>query len=237
MFVVLARDGDVLAERLAGICEAGEVVTLRPADLACVGWCECVGDDDDNNITFARATAVIGGRTVPRAAIRGVLTRLPEIAERDVRHVARADRPYVAAEMTAFLIGWLSSLSCPVVNRPTPQCLSGPVWSPERWAMTALEAGLSARPVHRRVLLSRPTPEGATDAMPEVTCAMTVVGDQCFGSRDAALDSGALRLARAAGVDVLSLHFDPRGTLVSAYPWLDNPSNEVLHALLERLRG
>ena len=234
VLVVLARDGDVVAERLAGICEPGEVVMLRPADLACVGWCESVGDSALAPVT---ATALIGGRKVPRERIRGVLTRLPAIAERDVRHVARADRPYVAAEMTAFLIGWLSNLSCPVVNRPTPQCLSGPVWSPERWAVTAVDLGLRARPVRRHVVFPPPLPADATDSVPRMTRAMTVVGDRCFGSVDAALDSGALQLARAAGVEVLSLQFDPSGALVSAYPWLDDPSDEVLHALRERLRG
>jgi hypothetical protein len=231
VLVVLARDGDVVADRLAGICEPGEVVTLRPADLACIGWCESVGE---NALSPSTATAVIAGRKVPRERIRGVLTRLPEIAERDVRHVARADRPYVAAEMTAFLIGWLSNLACPVINRPTPQCLWGPVWSPERWAMTAVDSGLRARPVHRHVVFPPPV---RADSMLEETLAMTVIGDRCFGSFDAALHLGARRLARAADVDVLTLQFDPSGALVSAYPWLDDPSDEVLHALRERLRG
>ena len=31
------------------------------------------------------------------------------------------------------LLSWLSQLNCPVVNRPTPLCLSGPNRRPEQW--------------------------------------------------------------------------------------------------------
>ncbi len=56
---------------------------------------------------------------------------------------------YVSAEMTAFLLSWLSGLDCPILNRPTPNCLSGPGWRQEQWIHLAARLGIPVDPVQR----------------------------------------------------------------------------------------
>ena len=73
----------------------------------------------------ADSTAVIGGQLVPCTKITGLIIRLSYIAEREIRHVAAEDYEDVLAEMGAFLTVWLTSLACPVLNRPSGGCLSG----------------------------------------------------------------------------------------------------------------
>jgi hypothetical protein len=53
------------------------------------------------------------------------------VGEVSVLAVDSSHRKYVAAEFNAFLLAWLSAQSCPVLNRPTASCLSGPNWQPE----------------------------------------------------------------------------------------------------------
>ena len=74
------------------------------------------------------AAAVIGGQVLPVADITGVLTRLPAVQPEDLAHIATADRDYVASEMTAFLIAFVSALPCRVLDRPSAGALSGPAW-------------------------------------------------------------------------------------------------------------
>jgi hypothetical protein len=65
---------------------------------------------------------------------------LPQFVEADA-----VDREYAVMEMHAFLLSWLSSLKCVVINRPNPRSLGGAIRGPAEWLLLAGRAGLTAR--------------------------------------------------------------------------------------------
>lgn len=224
MIVVVASCRDQGARTLAARQGTDRVALLTCEDLSVPGWRHYVA-------ATGTSMAVIDGREVAPGDITGVVTCLPNVSELELLHIVPADRAYVAAEMTAFLLSWLSSLSCPVINRPSPTCLSGPYWRPEQWAHLASQTGMRVQPVHRRVALA----EGPAPAAPESTT-VTVVGERCLGQADDAVLTGARRLARAANVETLTVRVsgpEPGATFLEAYPWPDLTSQETADALLE----
>jgi hypothetical protein len=160
------------------------------------GW-RYFPDDPD------RSTAVASGRKISQRQISGVLVRLPYISEAELPHIASTDRSYVAAEMGAFLLSWLSALPCPILNRPTPTCLAGPYWRQPQWLYAAAELGIPAcTTVASAGALESPLSDYWT---PRIT--VTVVGEQCFGTEDERLMTQTRSLAAAAGADLLAVHF------------------------------
>jgi hypothetical protein len=230
MLLVAAHRGDADAAALVHRWGARDAHLLNCGDLSTAGWCHPVG-------ASGASTAVIGGRVVGIEQITAVLTLLPCVTADQLIHIVPADRIYVAAEMTAFLVSWLSELTCPVLNRPSAGCLMGPNWGPEQWVHTAARAGIPVRPVHRRVALSAdPAPEHAADAPTMVT----VIGRRCVGEADRMLAMYARRLAAVAGVDMLVAHFDgpdTRARLVGADLRPDISSPAIADAILETLAG
>src|SRR5262249_56128954 len=119
MLAILAGRLDVGARALAARWSGLDARVLTPDDLCSAGW-------RYRPVTPGASVAVVAGERVAARAIRGVLVRLSRVDPGDLAFVAPDDRPYVAAEITAFLVAWLSSLTCPVVNRPTPSSLPPP---------------------------------------------------------------------------------------------------------------
>lgn len=158
--------------------------------------------------------------------IAGVLVRLPCVYAHELLHITPADRDYVAAEMTAFLLSWLSTLTCPVLNHPTSTCLGGPYWRSEQWTYAAACAGIPVTSTSRRVCLAAP-PVSVTSEMVQFDPApgnlrVTVVGDQCVGNADGTLRRYARYLAEAADVGLLTVRFidDSLGLrFADANPW------------------
>ena len=150
--------------------------------------------------------AILGGREVKQSQIRGVLTRLQWVRERELLDVIPEDRAYVAAEMSAFLLCWLAGLTCPVLNRPTPTCLTGPGWSSEQWNVAASKAGMRVKPARRQALRTESSTRFEEVEMP-VTITVTVAGDRCLGNADTALLMQARRLADIAELDFLAAQF------------------------------
>ena len=93
MVVIVASRFDADAQALAAGWP-GAAGVLTPVDLSMEGWRHVTGGDGN--------TAVIGGRMVAASEIDGVLTRLPAVLERELGSIAAGDRPYVAAEITAW---------------------------------------------------------------------------------------------------------------------------------------
>jgi hypothetical protein len=164
--------------------------------------------------------AVAGGVTVAVGEISAVCTLLPAVSEIDVGGVRAMDRAYVASEMTAFLSAWLDGLECPMINRPTPSCLCGPAWGPERWRYAAAAAGLRA--VH----------EGET--------VVSVVGDHVFGAETSAQRDTARTLARANDVRALRVILGgPREapSVATADLWLDVDDARIADAARDLLEA
>lgn len=200
---------------------------LTAADLSTPGWAATLPGP-------GRSTAVVEGELVDVAEISAVLTRLPSVGVDELGHIAPAERPYVAAEMNAFLLWWLAHLACPVVNRPAPPRLSGPAWRPERWCVVAAGLGVPVEP-RRRVAL--PDCVAASDE-PRPGAAVTVVGTTCIGAVDAVLADRARLLAAAASVDLLRVTFtgaDGDARFVGAHADVELSDERVRDAVLELL--
>jgi hypothetical protein len=193
MIVILASRWDEHAHTLAQRWAPAGARLMTPRDLSRPGWRLHTSE------TAAAQTAVIAGELVPHHQITAVLNRLPGILEDELAHILPSDRTYIVSEMEAFLTFWLSRLTCPVLNRPQPNCLVGPAWSLERWACLAAQTGIPVQPLHL------PPPPGPA---PNET-SVTVVGSQSFGEPDCdpALHAHALRLAAAAQLDLLEVRF------------------------------
>jgi hypothetical protein len=231
VLVVVASRQDEAARSLVTRWTAHDARLLTCEDLSRPGWRY---DPEASHL----ATAVVGGRRVRCREISGVLTRLACVGEWDLEHIAAVDRAYVAAEMTAFLLAWLSGLTCPVVNRPTPLCLSGPNWRPEQWTHAAAGLGIPIRSVDRRVARrsAEVSPVGAASSPTTVT----VVGSRCLGTEEEILRVQARRLAEAAGVSLLGVRFGGRDgeyTFLGADLWPDPSTDEVAGGVLAHFQG
>lgn len=195
MLVILSSAHDSTARYLVEAWAPWGAALCTPADLSTPGWRHSVGKPQDG-------AAVVAGQIVPASAITGVLTRLPAIHPDMLPHIHADDREYVAAEMTAFLIAFLSALPCRLLNRPTAGSLLGPAWRPEQWTRAAAKAGIPVRPIHRSV-----RPNALSPPEPEIAAELTLIGDRVFGGVEPGMAAWARSLAQAAGVVMLTLGF------------------------------
>lgn len=225
MLVVLANPLDTPARELVARWGTGRARLMTARDLSRPGW-------RHSPAGVEAGWAVVDGEHVEVAALRGVLTRVPCVREAELPHIQPEDRGYMAAEMTAFLVSWLSGLPCPVLNRPSASSLLGPALGLERWRMLAAREGLAlAAPEMRLPAVPTPFPE---------TVRVTVVCRRWLGPVDEALGAQALRLASRLGVELLTVCFDapgPEGAFVSAEPMVDVTNPAVAELLLERFEA
>jgi hypothetical protein len=222
VLVVLAGRHDHAARHLGdGLGQQARV--LSATDLSLPGW---------HFGTESRpGRAVIEGEVIDVDDIDAVLTRLPAVSEAELTHIAPGDRGYVATEMTAFLAAWLSALSCPVLNRPTPFCLMGPPWRHERWTLAAAALGVPVAGVHRTTGSAPADAEGGVHDEVKVT----VVGRSCLPNDDPVLSAASLHLAGAAGVELLRVSFTDTvegRAFVGADFWLELSDPEIGNAVL-----
>src|SRR5262249_16821413 len=143
------------------------------------------------------------GLAVPTSDLGGVLTRMPAVFETDLPQITVADRAYVAAEMTAFLLAWLGDLPCPVLNRARPTSLAGPVWRPEEGIQAAAPAGLRVPTICRGV-------DGYEDLDASRSSSLArfvIVGGTCVGPTNSDLEEQARTLARHVGAELLQVDF------------------------------
>ncbi|MBH8561618.1 hypothetical protein I8748_05400 [Nostoc sp. CENA67] len=226
MIVIIASRHDAVASALLQRWKSHNVRLLTAEDLSTTGWRYFPHD-------VYSSTAVIGGQEVAAQEISGVLTRLSGVPQQELGHIIAADRAYVAVEMTAFLLAWLTSFSGPVLNRPTPTCLSGPGWRREQWTYAAARVGIPISPVERREYFGRhqAVKESAANIV-----TITVVGKRCIGEGHTTLAQQAQRLAATAGTNLLSVDFSsskPGALFVSANPFPNLADDEVAHAILK----
>lgn len=224
MIVVVASAYDVRALRIVAHWGSQCAAILSAEDLCMPGW-----------ILKAPLgppiAAVVSGRTIPTNQIRGILTLRPCIFPEELQNIQAAHRKYVAAELNAFLLAWLSVQSCPVLNRPTPCCLGGPNWRPEQWTQAAARLGIPAE-TRRHVPNENAVPNAGE------VLEVIAVGERCFGCDDSILRDRTLKLAQAAGVDLLSVRFSAdRSRFLSASIWPSFTDPAVLEAVRNRLES
>jgi len=242
MLVVLAYRYDSAAHALVQRWRAAgeQAVLLTCADLARPGWRYVAGNP-------AAGFADIDGQVIATSAIRAVVTRMPAVGETELGHVHEEDRSYAAAEIQAFLLAWLSSLECPVLNHPSPSNLGGPWWSLAQWVQRARHLGLAARPVTYRAVFEADDSPGKERRVDGSSIFVDVVGHRAFlaGGREpsdseAALARAAVSLARDAGVELLRVYFEPGSeqtpVFLEADLWIDIAAASVAGAVAERCR-
>jgi hypothetical protein len=226
MRLILAHAGDMAARRLADRWGGGASL-LTPARLHTRSWTLRLAADGAPRATVA----LPGNGTRPR--IDSVVCRLGAIGAGELGHVRHEDRGYAAAELTAFLLAWLTSCPCPVLNPPGAGSLNGPGWQAEQWLQAAAQAGLAVRDAHRYVTPDGPPAgPGPTGSAPGVE--VTVVADRCLGPVSTANLRRLQELSRASRTPLLRAAFDRAGpgaaiTEISAWPDIGAP--EVATAL------
>jgi hypothetical protein len=234
MIIILASRWDSTAEATAACWAHRPVRVMTPQDLCVSGWRQYLGVRKRG--ASSGDVAVAERRLLPQREITGVLTRLPWVTDGELVEVAAHDRAYVATEMTAFLLFWLSQLKCPVLNRPTPTCLSGPYWRAEKWVHVAAQAGIPVQAVRRDTRW-----ESAANALPPTSAvAVTVIGRRIFGEVHPDLLKQSRRLAELAEVALLTVRFAgaERGAAfmgADTFPALDD--ERFKEAVLEYLCG
>jgi hypothetical protein len=206
MLVILASDLDETAVELTHRWARHEAVMLTPRDLSTPGW--------SFDPLGSTSSAVAGGERISSRDIRAVYIRRSAVFAEELVWIAAEDRHYAAAEMTAFLLAWLSSLPVPVVNAPTPTALCGPGLRPAGWRALARGMGIE-------------TAESAVGDLHDVT----LVGNRVFGEPLGAAQ--ARRLAARTGLTTGRFSFTgdvPK--LVGVSPFVDVSDPAVCEALL-----
>ena len=212
MLLVIASRTDAAAAAFAQQRKSLGFMRLTPNDICQEGW------SWDSEL---RLEGKSGGRYWSSSELAGVLMRIPSVVPDELLSIANEDAAYVAAELNAFLLAFLTSLSCPVLNAPTAQALSGPGWGAEQWQFAAAASGFRVEP--RRQLRRPGTSVGRLNtlrfrnAAPDIHCVSVIgfetIGHDCYAEQ-------ARSLARLAQVSMLSIWL--RGdTYVDAQPWPD----------------
>ncbi len=227
MIVIFASQFDKSASSLAERWKNYDASLLTCDDLSVSGWRHFLNAESTN-------FAVVSGQIVDLADIEAVLIRWPGIFAPELIQIAEHDRDYVASEMMAFLVSWLSSLSCPVINKPTPVNLTGPAWRLEQWTHAAALLGIPVKPARRHVARNAVEKELAAEPAPAT---VTVVGDRCFGDVEALLLEQSRQLARAGGVSLLKVGFTgpEAGSFLAGVDLVPHLTDETTDAILDLL--
>jgi hypothetical protein len=197
--LVLAEARDSSALWLAGRLRAQQVQAVEvvtPLQLVC-----------SPRLVHRLATEASGfeicladGRVLDSAGVDGVVNRLVTVPTQHLQRAAPVDRTYAAGELHAFLLGWLGSLACPVLNPPQPDCLVGPWRPPMEVLHLAAQAGLPfvAQPIGEAPIRG-PVSGGSS----------FVLDGQVLGApRPAPLRDALLRFAALWGARLLQVDFD-----------------------------
>lgn len=158
------------------------------------------------------------GRTIRGKETRGVLNRLLMMFPPHLQAADPGDREYAIQEFSAFYCSWLYCLPGPVLNRPTPQGLSGQWRHISEWVYLAGQAGLPTA-VYRKSSGDEVTdPVLETRLVPydtPVTTVFVLDGEVIGSSLPGEIRDGCRKLHELSGTGLLGIEFThPTGT-----PW------------------
>ena len=185
--LLFARDSDPALELLRA-CAPGCVRHVAIADFTRPGWRYAAGKPDE-------ARAVSQGKVIGAGDIGAVLCRISGVAPAELVEIRPVDRAYVAAEINAFLLAWLTQFRGPRFNAPTPWSLCGPAWHEAKWTRLAARAGWPVAP----------------DGNAAQSAQATVIAGQVFGDAGPELARHAARLAHACELAMLGVRFEHHG--------------------------
>ena len=200
-----ADDGDgPWAQR--GLRERGlapvELVT-SDALVSARRWEHRVGENGASiNVELADGRLIQGDR------VHGVLNRLVAIPPAPLEHAAEPDRGYATQELYAFFLSWLHALPGRVVNRPSPQGLSGCWLERSEWLILAARAGLHTS-AYRGASSAGLPPPGASRRGGDKRRHLIVVGERALGPPGvlAAVIGGCARLSQLVDAAILEVEF------------------------------
>ncbi|NJL52654.1 MAG: hypothetical protein HC930_11315 [Hydrococcus sp. SU_1_0] len=170
-----------------------------------VQWDHRLGEQGKNiQITLA------DGRKIDNETIQGVINRLVSVPFEWQILTHPDDREYAIQELTAFYISWLYALPCPMLNRPTPQGLSGQWRHPSEWFWLAAQAGLPTLPYRQNSDSTKNQSNWSIELTSYASSVHTVfvVGERVLGVPFASpMRSPCQRLARLSGTQFLGIDF------------------------------
>lgn len=141
MLLVLTALDDVAAlSFVRASLAAGAQCTVLTTEAMSFARRRSHGLTDDGVVTRLE---MADGTVVLSSNVTGVVNRMLAPPDLAWRNAIRQERDYASAELHAFTVSWLNALSCPVRNRPSPECLAGPVPHPFVAVMAAVSAGLA----------------------------------------------------------------------------------------------
>jgi hypothetical protein len=97
---------------------------------------------------FSSSKLVIGGTRRTAGEISGVISTISHFLPQEFYYIEPADREYVCAETSSFLIYFLSELRCRKLNPPSAKALSGLGMHRVGWLKFAHGSGVPIWPVH-----------------------------------------------------------------------------------------
>lgn len=163
------------------------------------------------------------GRVFDGATVRGTLNRLQFFPTEHLRGASATDRQYAEQELYALYLSWLYGMHGTMLNRPTPQGLSGDWRYPLEWAWLAMQAGLSTLPYQQSDQREGPT----LDSLARLTTrTLLVVGDTCCDpSAPPHVAAACVRLAQMNETGLLGIDFhltaDGDWVFLNATSWPD----------------
>jgi hypothetical protein len=180
------------------------------------------------------------GREIHSAAVCGTLNRLQLVPSAHLRGANAADRQYAEQEIYALFLSWIYGLPGPVLNKPTPQGLSGAWRHLSEWIWLASQAGLSPLPYRQSDARAAPLPHAYPHS---ATRSIIVVKDTCFGpAAPSSVLAGCVRLAQLSGTSLLGVDFQitPTGNWIftdaTPLPDLRLGGEALLDTLSKKLR-
>jgi hypothetical protein len=150
---------------------------------------------------FERSTVTVEDDEIGVGEIAGIVNLLPAVLPDALTIFDPNEREYQASELHAWLLFFLSALRCPVVNRPTPLSLNGPVQGGLGWFALARASGVPVSAVS--VGSSEPDTSPEEGDVVEVAC----VGGVVVSPSGTAADRNTLQLARRANLEYLSARY------------------------------
>ncbi len=162
------------------------------------------------------------GSTLKFENVSGVINRFDTMPTAHLDRAEKTERDYAATELQAFLLGWLASLECPVLNPPSPEWLGGSWHSPMAAAEIAAQVGLACFPT---AVCSDTTPPPENSVTP--TEAHFVCNGRLFGPLvDSQLRDALIGFAHAWGAPLVQIDMRRRSegpAFVRASSFVDFP--------------
>lgn len=123
LVIAEANDADAVWCRQA-LAESfrGPVVQVTPSEIVMAPQLSHRLGTDHESVQLRLAR----GLTLDGHGLAGVVNRIQRLPDRHFVQAQGTEHGYAAAELQAFVLGWLSALTCPMFNAPTPACLFGP---------------------------------------------------------------------------------------------------------------